>query len=44
MQTADPEIFHVVVSVVKKFIQDLRWLLDKKIIWIDVADSFDGLL
>jgi hypothetical protein len=44
MQTAYPEVLHVVVIVIEEFINHLQGLLDEEGRWVDVADCLYGLL
>jgi hypothetical protein len=44
MQTVNSKILHVVISIIKKFINGLEGLLDEIGSWEDTADCFNGLL
>ena len=44
METADTEIFHVVVAVIEEFVEDLGWLVDEVGIGVYIGNGFDGLL
>lgn len=44
MQTAYPEVLHVVVIVIEELVDHLEGLLDEEGRWVDVADCLYGLL
>ena len=44
MQTANSEVFHVVVSVIEEFVEDLAALIYQVGVGINIADCLDGLL